>query len=836
MFKSAKVIRIIPDQPSKGGSKTAVTSFTQNLDTRIVHDLMVYLGRWRTMPMAQDYGLYVFPNQPCNTLSIHNYLSYDTSNALLLGDSVILSHVTTPTNGDCIFNHTKGFTLRCDLVIPNSFTPAVFVNIKNRCFICWGGAANFIDSDPTLTFNDPTKIYDIGVNPPATPPTYNLSGFLDYTNPLLYYISYTNGSNKVNGLPIFPTIAPIWGSNITSVIIGGVSGTLYQLQNPGYISTFTIGGTCTGTGGTPTLTINGFHFPPNGDWNGLAINIAAPNAESNIIASYTYSGANTVVTLVANLGNNHTTAAYTVTGEQLVLAGPFTGGTLLGTGQVRTFFGALSWVGSGPQYAYAYYDPVSGHVSNASPILQITERDQGGVTVELTNIMPSPGPDQDRFTQILIFRTLLAGGAVLFPISTAFSPTVFENVPNTPGSHSYTDSNPDSSLLVAGGLQAPIVSNAKPPIFFHMAYWDQRLWGVPVDDPSNLLYSGDFVQIPFGIAEESFPSTNQLRISSDDGRVTGMSLIGGELVITTERYSYTIAGDGTPQNYRFVRLGSSTFGVGDYQMTEFPGETSDTSSAMIYLGRDSRLYLLAPSYGNVSVSDPVADAFQNEIGVDNAKYAMSRVHYFTAPNQRLVLASLPGRVMMYDFDRKVWIETHANIDVSTIVRPEAFTTIYGGARPVDLIFGSGGTVYSWMRNEPGLQGAVASYIELPVLDFGRKSKKQLHFVRVYTTAPSGSVFVLVYPDETTGPYVMAATTEPDPQYSIYATPSSPTDDPNAKELVAFPISPATGGLQNLFAHRFRIRVVPPQADGQRYDTYAIDVCYADLESVDEASP
>ncbi len=838
MIQAGKVLRIVPDQAGKGGSKTALTTFETNLDSRKVHNLMVYLGRWRTVPMAQDYGLFPAPDS-LKMYSLHNYLSYSTTEPASRGTSVILSHTVSQANPiySQIFNHTKGFTLRASGVYadPHPCTPAVFVNIKNRCFICWGGSNNFIDSDPTLTSNDPAKIYDIGVNPPATPPTYLISGYVDYLDPALYNISYTTGSNKLNGYSanIVLNPPPIFSSSINSVRIGGTGGTVYQVQS--YVDTFTTSGTVTAPGATNQLTVNGFHFPPNGDWNGLEISINAPNAEVVEISSYTYSGGNTVVTCTTSLAHAHTTATYSVIGEQLVLSAPVTETTVIATGQIRIFTGSLSWIGVGPTYSYGYYDPITGHVSNESPVVQVTERDMAGVDIQLLDMMSSPASDQDRFTQILPFRSLLAGGSgARFPIAMDFDPSTYQSEPNTGVSQNFFDDNPDSALLVNGGLQAPLVNNAKPPRFSHMAYWDQRLWGAPVNDPSAVLFSGDFIQIPFGVSEESFPSLNALRISSDDGRVTGLQLVGGDLVITTERYSYTVQGVG-PQYYRLVRLGAAQFGVGDYQMAEFPGDTAATQSGLLYLGRDARLYLMAPGYGNVSVSDPVANQFQEQILNDDANYAMSRVQYFTAPNQRLALVSLPDNVQMYDFDRKVWIDTNPNIDVNDIARPQAFCTIYGGSRPVDLIYGNTGTVYSWMRNEDGQQGCVASELSFAAIDFGTKKRKQLNFIRIYTNAASPILFA-IYPDETADPYFITATEEPDPLRSIYAPVADPVEV-GARELVGFPLTPLTEGDMNTATvtfYRLKLNIFGP-GDGIQYDYYAIDIGYSELEPIETTS-
>lgn len=69
----------------------------------------------------------------------------------------------------------------------------------------------------------------------------------------------------------------------------------------------------------------------------------------------------------------------------------------------------------GPQYAYAFYNPTTGHVSNISPIAQIVEKRQVGRTI---TVVIAGGADINAaynagYTQIQLFRTPLNGAQLV---------------------------------------------------------------------------------------------------------------------------------------------------------------------------------------------------------------------------------------------------------------------------------------------------------------------------------------------------------------------------------------------------------------------------------------
>ena len=80
-FKSSEIIRIIPDQPGRGGCKTSLTSQSVNLDLRIAENVIVNYGRWERCRKAITPNAYQAISDVDASLALHNYSFFDTANA-----------------------------------------------------------------------------------------------------------------------------------------------------------------------------------------------------------------------------------------------------------------------------------------------------------------------------------------------------------------------------------------------------------------------------------------------------------------------------------------------------------------------------------------------------------------------------------------------------------------------------------------------------------------------------------------------------------------------------------------------------------------------------------
>lgn len=410
------------------------------------------------------------------------------------------------------------------------------------------------------------------------------------------------------------------------------------------------------------------------------------------------------------------------------------------TGKQAQWGGGTANTHPGPTYAYAWYDPETGHISNISPTVTIPRPTSQGLYSDFANLTPlfqiDPGsisyPDQAtdgiRFSHIIFFRTLSTGGSTLYPIGSlqpylnkvhpgqpstrgVWNPGPFHGwlgipnnyvnapplPPNTGPDNLWYDFSSDADLILAGGFRAPQFTNNKPMVLlrggatqpgypYQIAYWDRRCWIVNTQEPDKIAFSCDDAQCPFGVPEESYPPTNFLRLPSEDGQVIGMRNFGDMLLITTERFAYIVAGN-NESNYRLMKISSSMPGVGTYQMDEFPTQTGAEGepATMFFIGRDRIVYMWTMGSSVVPISQPVQNIFNVLFGGASAyvNYEYSRLHCIAAYGRRLVVVypyvSVSSQFYVFDIDNQVW-----NISTPTdgtgqlsFAGTIAFSTVYG---------------------------------------------------------------------------------------------------------------------------------------------------------------
>jgi hypothetical protein len=323
-----------------------------------------------------------------------------------------------------------------------------------------------------------------------------------------------------------------------------------------------------------------------------------------------------------------------------------------------------------------------------------------------------------------------------------------------------------------------------------------------------------------------------MRIPSDDGRVTGMKLMGPITVITTERYAYYVSGSfasSGPNPYRLVRFSTLMYGVGDYQMTEFAGATTEDSDLMLYVGKDKKFYLTAPSVGNVSISDPIQDVFNGAIGTD---YPEIRVANVAIQGNHYLIVNVGSNCVVYDWDRKIWFNEEVQIPgvVPQIPHIDAFAIIYGMAQPVQFLFIVNGTVYEWLGPN-NTEGAAGSRILIGPLSGDRKSRHRLQEVRLYVSDVPVEPWTVEVSVNELAPNSHDAILYPDQLFTIQPTGSVPLDGPNARELMMIPAADPTAQLDG---YRFWIKAYwPDNTDIQ--ELYAVDIVLTDLEPPDETS-
>ena len=900
-FKNGKLYSIKPDADGKGGTKSGISTQMGVPDVRTLSNAFVWYGRWR-----KENDFFALEGQTlrasATTRALHAFSRYSITDATALPQQNILGH-NGPAYGAGAANTIEDFTRNVTIAttsVAGVFAPAVFSNVKNRCFVGIGGDHSFI--------YDGTTTYDIGVaDPPASTTPYSL----DPATLVASSAFVTQGSVYITNVG-----GGAFSAGVKSVEVP-TGGPLYTVAS--FINSFSAPGTATAAGGTNQVTINAA-WPAGGQYNGLAITIGV---DVGTVVAYSTNGGVTTVTLAANMPA-HAGAAYTITGTQLQLNGAITANTAWSM-SVKLHSGVLAWTGAGPKYAYCWYDSITGHISNASPIITVTETNQSFVNVKLAIDAPggswAPGSGTyklgARFDTVWVFRTQLNGGSVLYPLAKVARPTSGAAVLN------YTDNNADSVLLINGTLQAPLVTNNRPQLnqtftgsalfihgssfaggtlfkiqpysmagwtltftdiaaatwtatilsntsttltltgnlpggvtdgtynftatvtngpvgLAHIASFDGRMWGSPTEDPSLLMYSGDLVQIPFGVPEECWPSTNRIRIPSQDGKITGIKVVSNVLLILTARYAYYIAGS-NENNYRLVRYSTTMYGANEYTVDEMPGESENDASAIAFIGNDKRVYVMAPGYGSKCISEPVNDYMKTMFpnNTNPMPYGDARLKFASINGRKLIIVSsqTANLALLYDLQRGIWSRAQMTFPgFPGQNAPQSMATIYGGStstyRPVDEIAAMGGGVYSWLRDDFTNFATTTAFLTTFPLDFGSKKLKQLDFLRIYVSDPAG-----IYPavgwnasvtvDEKTQ-YSLPPGYYQDEIFSEQDHLSTPLDSATGRELITY--RAFSGGVtadQAIAFHRAQFTINWPSTTAP-LDLYRIDIGYTEL--------
>lgn len=850
MYKNARVISLIPDGPGKGGLKTGVHTHVPNTDVRDVANVYLYNARWRKAnALAATGATPDTDSNPITPLVLHNYPVYST----IPGASSVnhlLGHNHISTGNNRLWEYTSGGVNFKETT--NACTPAVFLNIKNRCFVCWGGTNNFIID---LTGGTAPTIYDVGVaGPPTAPVGYTLYGVAAGAS--AGTCAVVNGSSWITqdagSTPSWDTIDDPSGYTI---VIGGVN---YTVASGGVKTTgWTTPGTISTTNNTPAATVSGL-WPFDGSYCGLTIHTAG--GHDYVVGSYTQTGSTTHVQFRSNAVASEPNVAYTIpagsgsnTNKQIQLTAVYGGTTAWSqTYSLNQGSAGISWGDKGPTYAYAYYDPSTGHISNVSPLLSVTEQHQSslyGIHFPAGSFA-TMGAAAGRFTRIVIFRTLFDGGAVLFPIaddSGDFSTAV--TIDNTTViSDAWDDIFPDSSLITSGGFTAPYVTNNPPLPFQHQAYWDGRVWGNPVSDQTAINFSADSNQVPLGVPEESYPSNNLLRIPAADGRVCGMHVVGEYLIITTNRFTYYVAGN-NETNYRIVKFSSTMFGVGDYQMMEFAGEVDSSDPTIVYLGSDWRIYSYSPASGNIQLSQPIQnipDTFSS-IGTQLQNVRMQQV--ISKGARWLVFCFASGAAGLYDlyaldYENKVWlqfrypelVENPSTVLPMTVIYSSPSAPVYPMAVTPLPISGTYSVYIYWLRvttlqsrDNPG------AYVRTGPKDFDRTSRKRLHEVRVFVSGLTDAQLltypwgIAVYIDDGKTIITDWLVRPADQAQAISPAGSYPVDSATTAELVWTPEKPCWG-------YRFDVYILFPAYYSTELDLDKIDLIVSDEQEPDSAAP
>jgi hypothetical protein len=936
MYDNILVVTYTPDKPGRGGTKTGFHSFSEPpwLDTRETYNFNVLQNRWRKdtqsiPPTDATSGLVngaIWSNATNDynstyTYSLHSYVTYattDIANPAASPIVEILSHEsvggpTTLETSSRIWSHYYSGSGLLHSMPANATVPAEYLNIGARCLYTLGGAGEGRVRYRTGTLATDVTDYPIGVEAPGATLTTTIRTttavrHAAYTTPDADFVNAPDNNldgyggagitidGKLNG-----TYGPVTLSAGTAINITGIgTGIQVSVVRNSYIVSFASGADLISA--LSTTRCEGLLFTLNGQQCIIAQQGNSPIAD--MVAS------NEIALAEPYLGPDATnTSGWSITGSQALMSG---GGVTIpsfwasvspgfsykstGLGYTAKFlpcfvYGGggspaglpMTWDGpDGPTWAYAFYDPTSGHVSNIGSTYQAGDLGGSGIIASAT-FSTDPGlfsaPDSDhntRFSHTLLFRTIAGGGSVLFPVG-SIQPKLtvpsgerhnprWRGIPNaiqptrTPATGGdawgLEDCYPNTELLESGALIAPQFTNGPPSLIENNVstvlypkfweFWDGRLWMVGTQDPRAVHFSCDRVQCQFGRPEESYPDTNRLPLSAADGFVRGLELCGNMLVITTDRYAYYIAGN-NETNYRMMRLSTDMYGVGEYQMDEFAGETENTAAIIVFLGRDNRLYMTQPGSEPVWLSAPIQDKLDASI-VTLADYMLCRVHTTNIGGRKRIIVRVPKatsqtyNLFVYDVDTQTWTSKIIETSNGSTLVPQSFATVYGGVTvPINEIYGYNGDIGSWLRtqnlNDSKFVMNAKLYLFPSAID-GKKTRKMLQFIRVYCNGVGATgLAAWVYVDESSQPCLINCQAQEDTAYSIIDPTGNPVDGMYTRELIGFVADAAvtSGYGPPLIGYRFAIEIDAP---GDQYGTeiYAVQIGYSLAEEPEEVDP
>lgn len=437
------------------------------------------------------------------------------------------------------------------------------------------------------------------------------------------YVSVNSGATWIGQtLPITPTAGGRWffcnadnrvfamnGKDATLVAIQTSANTLTWKKAgqpaPTVAPTYSLStndppyntGTVSVTEGSPTVTGVGTTWVTGATWVGKTIKI---NAIPYTILSVT---GTTTLTLTENFREPTNSYAYNI------------------------YRGVGDWL-TGPRYCYSFYNPTTGHSSNVSPVLQITEQNAFGRTITVT-IAGSGSPSgenylayQNGYTQIQLFRSAKNAFTLV-----ALNEKLTNN--NSGAAIVYVETALKFADTYLTDILAPFDSNGVPPVLTCMAFYLDRAWGLTLD--GRLRVTPAPFELSFGVAVESWPVLSQFALRPP--LATGLLVMGTasdteSLVIQTANGDRALAGT-SPINFYHYKMRSRKSGSLLYSAQDMDGN-------LISFYRDKRL-MSYPGAGDLGI------AIQDKLSlVRNSLLSKVRLHWFAAQQRNLLLLSVPS--------------------------------------------------------------------------------------------------------------------------------------------------------------------------------------------------
>lgn len=507
-------------------------------------------------------------------------------------------------------------------------------------------------------------------------------------------------------------------------------------------------------------------------------------------------------------GRAYTIAAVGAT-NQLTLTEQFKEETAAGLSW-SVYPGVGDWV-EGPQYAFAFYNPTTGHISNISPIFQVVEKNQFGrtITVTIAGSAAINAAYNAGYTEIQLFRTPLNGAQLVALNEKLASNNTTTNITYVETATKFADTYltklpadqimrrkpvTDASYQITGATNAtPIVittSASTQLITGQIAYVTNvggntaanGTWVVTVLSPTTFSLNGSVGSGAYtsgGTAAASIP-VRFLAIASYKGRLWG---------ITRNRIYWSASLDEVPfwqvpeecWPAQFSREINEAFGLvvigqegyndrlviqtaeGDYTVEGYDNRDIEVfplrrrpsggflGGATVADGRLVELYrdrrLLDQEFGDI------AAPIQNRLNDISASLTTAcRIHWFALNQRDYVAVSLPGSSASVDVDTLLVYDYTLQRWQEAIITPgvSAFATVKDANGSLELWVGdTSGAV--WRISDPSVwQDNGVSYapsVKTCVLRFGYRVA--LAHVQMFVSDASQTWNIKTFLDEQT---------------------------------------------------------------------------------------
>lgn len=288
------------------------------------------------------------------------------------------------------------------------------------------------------------------------------------------------------------------------------------------------------------------------------------------------------------------------------------------------FRGVGDWL-TGPRYCFSFYNPVTGHSSNVSPVQEVTEQNQFGrtITITITGSQENTDAYNNGYTQIQLFRPP-ANGYTLVAINEKLANN------NTGAAITYVETAVKFANTYLTTDLAPFDSNDPPPAGIScLVFHQDRAWALTID--GRLRFSLAFFEQPFGVAVESWPSLPQFaRVVH---KPSGMLVVGGTsvsavIVIQTAKADMSVDGF-DPLTFRVFPLKSRKSGGFLYSAIDYEGD-------LIEFYRDKRLMTYP---GRDDLGRPIQNKLKT---IRKSLLSKVRLHWFSDEDRNFLLLSVPS--------------------------------------------------------------------------------------------------------------------------------------------------------------------------------------------------